>query len=299
MIISASRRTDIPAFYSEWFMNRVREGYCTVPNPFNRKQISAVPLSPSEVDVIVFWTRNPKPLMSSLKDLDRMGYRYYFHFTLLGYPRLIDKFVPSLEISLANLIHLSDHIGPNRVIWRYDPIVLTPITDIPFHLKNFERISAAVEGYTHRCVISLMTGYRKTKKRLGQLGPAGAPITVQPSKSLLTELLPRINECAKAYGISISSCAEEADIASLGVSPGKCIDDAYLKKTFGLQVASTKDLGQRKACLCVASKDIGMYDSCLYGCQYCYATSSFQRAKQNYAKHDPASPSLLGRYEII
>lgn len=280
-------------------MNRVREGYCTVPNPFNRNQISSVSLSADEVDVIVFWTRNPKPLMPSLQELDPLGYRYYFHFTLLGYPRLIDNGVPSLEISIENLIHLSDHVGPDRVIWRYDPIALTPITDIPFHLNNFERISAAVEGYTHRCIISLMKSYRKTKKRLDQLGAAGAPIIAQPPTSVLSRLLRSINECARAYGISITSCAEETDLSNLGITPGKCIDDAYLKETFGLQAASKKDPGQRKACLCVTSKDIGMYDSCLLGCQYCYATSSFKRARENYAKHDPTSPSLLGRYIAI
>jgi hypothetical protein len=299
MIISASRRTDIPAFYSVWLMNRVGEGYCTVPNPFNRKQISTVSLSPEDVDVIVFWTRNPRPLMSSLRDLDQMGYRYYFHFTLVGYPRLIDNAVPSLETSINNLIQLSDRIGPDRVIWRYDPIVLSTITDKPFHLNNFERIAAAIEGHTHHCVISVMTSYRKIKKRLDQLGSAGALVADQPASSELSELLSGMNECASAHGMAMSSCADQLGIASSGISPGKCIDAAYLRETFGFNVLSAKDPGQRKACLCEASKDIGIYDSCLYGCQYCYATSSFQRAKENYANHDPTSPSLLGRYEII
>jgi hypothetical protein len=132
MIISASRRTDIPAFYTPWFMNRIREGFCTVPNPFNRQQISRICLLPADVDVIVFWTRNPRPLITHLDELDQRGYRYYFQFTLLDYPRLIDVKMPGLAASVETFCRLSERVGPERIVWRYDPMVLSNQTGVDF-----------------------------------------------------------------------------------------------------------------------------------------------------------------------
>ncbi len=300
LIISASRRSDIPAFYSEWLLNRVREGYCSVPNPFNRKQVATVSLSPDDVDVFVFWTRNPRPMMSRLEELDRLGFHYYFQFTLVGYPRLLDQNTPSLDTSAANFVTLSKRIGAARLIWRYDPIVLTPFTDIQYHLENFEKIASTIEGFTQRCVVSLVDGYRKTKNRLNRIARAGAPITSAASMSSdqLKLLFAGINELANSHGMKISSCAEHVDLSPFGIYPGQCIDDDYIHELFDTPVASKKDPGQRGNCRCVVSKDIGMYDSCLYGCQYCYATSSFKRARANFESHDPLSPSLLGRYEV-
>lgn len=300
MIISASRRTDIPAFYSKWFMNKVRDGRCTVPNPFNRNQVASISLAPGEVDVIVFWTRNPGPLMSDLEELDQRGYRYFFQYTVLGYPRLLDRYSPRIRESIATFIELSDRIGFERVIWRYDPIVLTSLTDVSFHLENFERLAEAFRGYTRGCVVSIVDIYRKSRKRMRQIvkgvGPVVSPNSLNADQ--LESLMAGINSCAEKNGLIVNSCAERLDLKPYGICPGKCIDDVYLNELFNIHVSSRKDLGQRKACACVVSKDIGMYDSCLFGCQYCYATSSLDKARENFISHDPTSPSLLGRYEV-
>ncbi len=237
--------------------------------------------------------------MSNFEALDQRGFRYFFQFTVLGYPRLLDRYSPWIGESIATFIELSDRVGLDRVIWRYDPIVLTSLTDISFHLENFERIAEAFRGYTRRCVISMVDIYRKSRKRLRLLDECGSPVI--SAKSLpadqLESLMTGIYSRGMKNGMIVSSCADRLDLEPFGIYPGKCIDDEYLNEIFNIRVPSRKDPGQRKTCACVVSKDIGMYDSCLFGCQYCYATSSFERAKKNFRSHDPNSPSLLGRYE--
>lgn len=176
MIISASRRTDISAFYAEWMVRRLREGYCTVPNPFDRKQVSRISLRPEDVETIVFWTRNPRPLMPYLDELDSRGYRYYLQFTILGYPRQIDPKTPAATTSVEAFRELAGRLGPGRVIWRYDPIVLTSITPPAFHEENFRRSAESLRGYTCRVVVSIVDMYRKIEKRMKTLDgtPAAA-----------------------------------------------------------------------------------------------------------------------------
>ncbi len=296
MIISASRRTDIPAFYAEWFINRIREGYCTVPNPYNREQVAHVSLLPEDVDVIVFWTRNPKPLFPYIAELDQLGYRYYFQYTLLGYPREIDTKGPSRQVAIKTLQELSDLIGPQRVIWRYDPIVFSNLTGGQFHVENYTYIADAVRGHTQRSVISVMDMYNKFRKRVDQLNQQGVGFVDHdgmPSPRY-DALMNTIAQIARANDMEIFSCSEERDLTPYGISPGKCIDDDYIQATFGIEVGHKKDPGQRAACGCVVSKDIGMYDTCVFGCQYCYATGNFERSKENLESHKPESPSILG-----
>jgi len=295
MIISASRRTDIPAFYSGWFMNRIRVGYCAVPNPFNPSQVSQVSLTPEDVDVIVFWTRDPRPILPYLDELDQRGHRYYFLFTVMDNPPLLDPKTPPLETSLKSFCRLADRLGPDRVIWRYDPIVFSTITDAPFHMDTFAKIARALQDRTHRCIISLVDVYRKVRKRLDELISQGIEFVSSESElhSRLSELMPSIVDVAGDYGMEIFSCAEETDIQSFGIPPGKCIDDEIIRNCFGREVSRRKDPSQRKRCRCVVSKDIGMYDTCLFGCRYCYAVTSSQRAEANFRRHDPDSPSLL------
>jgi hypothetical protein len=293
MIISASRRTDIPAFYTKWFMNRIRAGFCTVPNPFNPNQISNISLEPENVDLFVFWTRNPKPLIPHLKELNALGYSYYFLFTLMDNPRILDPKSPPPEVSLATFRKLSNHIGPEKVIWRYDPIVFSNFTGIEFHKKTFDHIAGSLRGYTFRCLISFVDIYRKMESRLKKIGDKDFVLQKCDDYNL-SILLSYLAEIAGNNGIEIRSCASKIDLAGFGISAGKCIDDNYITKTFGKNLELTKDPYQRKNCNCVSSKDIGMYDSCLYECLYCYATTSFDRAKINFKKHDPDSPSLFG-----
>jgi hypothetical protein len=294
MIISASRRTDIPAFYATWFMHRVRAGFCIVPNPFNANQVSRVSLRPEDVDAIVFWTRNPRPLLPALDELDARGYCYYFQFTLLDNPRQLDPRTPPVAAAVATFRRLADRIGPGRVIWRYDPIVLSSLTDAHFHRERYAWIAAQLRGYTARSVISVVDVYRKAARRLQALTTQGVTFPDRPPETLpgFADLVRGLAAAAQENSMEIVSCAEEIDLTGYGVRPGKCIDDELLARVFGLQLALRKDPGQRAACGCVASRDIGMYDSCLFGCQYCYATSSFARAAANYAAHDPEAPSL-------
>jgi len=299
MIISASRRTDIPTFYARWFINRIRAGYCTVPNPFNRKQINRVSLLPEDVDLLVFWTRNPKPLFSYLDELDQRGYRYYFQFTLLGYPRQIEPQSPTRQVAIRSFQDLADRTGSDRVIWRYDPVVFSQLTGVHYHIDNYAQIAAALKNHTHYSVISLMDMYAKFRKRIDKLNENGVGIIeVDGIPSPCFDDLMRAFVCAaRENKLQIQSCAENLDLAIYGIKSGKCIDDRYIADTFGFEVDHRKDPGQRKACGCVISKDIGMYDSCLFGCPYCYATGNFDLGREHHALHDPESPSLVGWYD--
>jgi hypothetical protein len=180
------------------------------------------------------------------------------------------------------------------VIWRYDPIVLSSVTDASFHQERYAWIAEQLRGYTTRSVISIVDGYRKAARRLRALAAQGVTFPDQAPETLpeFADLLRSLVATAAQHGMEIVSCAEEIDLTGYGVRPGKCIDDDLLARVFGLQLDLRKDPGQRDACGCVVSRDIGMYDSCPFGCQYCYATSSFARAAANHAAHNPEAPSL-------
>jgi hypothetical protein len=295
MIISASRRTDIPAFYAEWFMNRIREGFCLVPNPFNPRQISNVSLLPKDVDALVFWSKNPEPLAGHLGELDSLGFAYYFLFTLNDYPVSIEPDLPDLARRLAVFKQLSKQLGPERVIWRYDPIVISSVTTHDYHRRRFECLSGELSGHTRHVIVSLVDYYRKTDRRLSKLESTGVSFDrdaqIRPETH---ELLHDMSRTAASRGITIRSCAEPSpSMLDTGIAPGRCIDDVLIKRLGG-RVPSRKDPGQRDACQCVVSKDIGMTDTCLHGCRYCYATRDNTLAQKRHSKHDPRSPFLWG-----
>ena len=296
MIVSASRRTDIPAFYAEWMVRRFREGYCTVANPYNRNQTVRISLKPEDVDAVVFWTRNPRPLIPYLDELDFRGYRYYFQFTILGYPRELDPKAPPAATAVEAFRDLAERLGSSRVIWRYDPIVFTGLTPPTFHEENFQALAEPLRGQTRRVVVSIVDMYRKIEKRMKEM--EGTPAEVRPCQAeKFGPLMCRLAEVAGKNGMEIVSCAEEVDLRPFGILPGKCMDDRVIAEAFGIEVPGTKDPAQRNACGCVVSRDVGMYESCLFGCRYCYATKSFEQAKANFESHDPESPSLLGWHE--
>ena len=275
-------------------MNRIAAGYCTVANPRNPVQVSRVSLQPDDVDAIVFWTRFPRPLLPHLTELDRRGYRYYVQFTLVDYPRAIEPRVPAVQNALATFLALAEHVGPDRVIWRYDPIVLSPRTRTDWHLETYERLAHALRGATHQSVISLMDEYRKTRHRTQALARDGLPISggfVERDPEL-AHMLRGMAQAASACGMEIVSCAEPEDLRPFGIEPGRCVDDRLIRRVFGIDVDARKDPSQRAACGCVVSKDIGAYNTCLFGCQYCYATSNFTTARGNYHRHDPGAPAL-------
>jgi len=294
MIISASRRTDVPAFYSDWFIKRLGAGHCHVPNPFNPSQVTIVSLKPEDVEVIVFWTRNASPLFHHLEDLPLKGYRSIFLYTLMNNPRAIDPRCPSPKEALATFKALSDRIGPERVIWRYDPVVFSNATNPDFHKKAYETIAKELRGYTGRSIMSVVSLYKKAEKRLAALEEEGIEL-MECGGEAFDGLMRFMASVARDNGMVLSSCAQDRDLTAHGILPGKCIDDGFMGEVFGVEVNHTKDPFQRKACGCVVSKDIGMYDTCLYGCAYCYATNSFEKAKENYRRHDPEAPSLIPR----
>lgn len=282
-IISVSRRTDIPAFYSEWFINRIRAGYCTVPNPFNAKQISYVSLRPQDVQAIVFWTRNPKPLIKHLIEMDQKEYRYYFQYTIIGYPSSIDPKSPPIDTAIKTFQELSGLIGKEKVIWRYDPILFSNETPLEWHIKQISYLIERLKSHTKRLVISFIDPYRKTKIKMDK--GTGSSFRLAPDAfevSAYDQLIRWIGKEANNAGLEVQTCAESADLERSGISHGKCIDGDLISKIWGIAVSKRKDPFQRKQCGCVVSKDIGANNTCLFGCKYCYATSSIKTAENNF-----------------
>jgi len=231
--------------------------------------------------------------MPFLNELDDRGYRYYFLYTLMNNPRALEPKSPSHKRSLNTFQSLSSRIGMEKVIWRYDPIVFTRITDPDFHKETYHHIAEQLKGYTNRSIISMVDIYRKVRKRLKLLEEQGISV-MEPQEENLSELMKSISASAAMNGMEIQSCAEDPAFASYGIQPGKCIDDKLIRRVFALEVTHLKDTSQRSYCGCVASRDIGMYDTCLFGCVYCYATTRFDRARERHFKGDLHSPSLTG-----
>lgn len=287
MIISASRRTDIPAFYSEWFFNRIKAGYVFVRNPMNVHQVSQIDLSPDVVDGIVFWTKNPIPMLSKLDNLK--DYTYYFQFTITPYSRDVEKNIPDKDTKIIPAFQkLSDLIGPDRVIWRYDPIFFDAKNGIRNHIAHFEKMAKLLSPYTRKCTISFLDFYPNMEKRINY----GGLSTVQ-----LRLFAKELAEIAHSYGLVIDTCAEKIDLNEYGIGHAKCIDGKLFEKLIGVPLESKKDDNQRKECGCMKSIDIGAYNTCDHNCLYCYATHNYKIACENYRKHDPDSPFLIGNVE--
>jgi hypothetical protein len=292
MIISASRRTDIPAFYSRWFFNRLKAKYVDVANPFNPNQVRRVNLKPEDVDAIVFWTRNSRPILKYLSEIDRLGYGYYFLYTITGYPKELEENLPSLEAAIRTFKELSNRIGPKRVIWRYDPIILSSITDREYHRHNFERIASGLSGHTKRVIISFVDIYKKVRRKIRKLSDEKGIEWYDIESQNAAKLAADLKEIAGSHGFEIQSCAEDIDLSSSGIIPGKCIDNELINVLFDLNLPYKKDPHQRKRCLCTRSVDIGAYDTCGYRCVYCYANSSFEKAAVSLRNLDANSSSL-------
>ena len=287
MILSVSRRTDIPAFYSGWFFNRIKAGFVYVRNPMNPHQISSVRLSPEVVDCIVFWTKNPENMLSRLDDL--AGYAYYFQFTLTPYGQDLELLPGRQKEHLISVFRrLSEKIGRERVIWRYDPIIFTPEYTAPVHLHRFEQMAKALEGCTDKCVISCVDMYAKIRKNVERLG------IYAPSRNELLSFARELAGIAGEHHMAMATCAEATDLKSCGISHNCCIDKALIERLTGCTLSVTKDKNQRPQCGCAPSIDIGTYNTCLNGCRYCYANFSQESVLKNHRQYDPDAPLLCG-----
>ncbi len=288
MIISASRRTDLPAYFMDWFLNRLEEGFVLVRNPMNPRQVSRIDLSNGKTDAIVFWSKNPSPLLMRIDELSQIPFEV--QYTLNPYGTSLE---PNLgadeEGRIRTFLELSRRTSPQRMLWRYDPILLNPRFPIEFHVREFERLAARLSGAVSICVISFVDSYRTTRRNRAELELA----------PLGTEEMRRIGqafgELGRRYGIIVQTCAEKVDLTEFGIGHGSCIDGNRLERLTGKGLSGLKkDAGQRKDCGCVESADIGAYNTCGHGCVYCYANYNPAMIRRNAELHDPKSPLLFG-----
>lgn len=286
MILSASRRTDLPNYWGDWFLRRIHEGYAYVRNPMNARQISRVSLAPEVVDCIVFWTKNPAGLLPRLDELE--GYQYYFQFTITGYGVDVEPGIPDKkEVVIPAFQELSRRLGPKRVVWRYDPILFSRRYPAEYHLRAFGDIAARLEGCGERAVISFVDFYARFRRSAAELG------VQERTAAELLAFAERLSEIAARRGFTVESCAEEIDLERAGIRHGSCIGKELIEEILGCGLKAGRDKNQRPACGCLESVDIGAYDTCRSGCRYCYATS--RRARADAAQCSPDSPLLWGQ----
>lgn len=287
MILSVSRRTDIPAFYSEWFMNRIKEGYVLTRNPFNPNQINKIMLSPDFIDCIVFWTKDPLPMLNQLKVLDDMGYHYYFQFTLTPYDKEIERNLRDKKELIRTFQTLSELIGKERVFWRYDPIILNDTITEQYHIQQFTRLCGELKEAAASCTISFVDLYAKLARAVK------GNIIREINKDEMQRLAKEFSEISGMNGIELKACCEEMDFTSLGIKPSACIDKEVIERIWGHPTKNKKDYNQRSGCGCVKSVDIGAYNTCKNGCIYCYANHSEASISRNCNKYFPGSDILI------
>lgn len=288
MILSVSRRTDIPAFYTTWFMERLREGFVMVRNPMNYHQISKVLLSPELVDCIVFWTKNAAPLLPHIDEITAK-YPCYFQYTLNAYERDVEANTPPLIHKVETFINLSKKLGSNKVIWRYDPIAISEKYSVAWHIARFAELAEKLAGYTNTCVFSFMDIYPKIKKNVEELRSC----TTEEMETLAVAFA----EIAHKHGMELRTCAEMIDLERYGIKHNCCIDAKLIESLIGYELNVKKDANQRMECGCVESVDIGQYNTCRHGCRYCYANFNHQSVITFSKQHDPKSPLLIGQLD--
>ena len=290
MILSVSRRTDIPAFFPAWFMGRVREGFVLTRNPMNHAQVCRISLSPETIDGIVFWTKNPAPLLPYLDEIGAK-FPFYFQFTLNAYGRDAEPNVPPAAERLETLRTLSGKIGRERVVWRYDPVLLSPSYDTAWHIARFAELAREIAPYAGRCVFSFLDFYPKIAKRLRAID---GRVCDEAEMRVMAEAFAAT---AKTHALPISACAEPLDFSAYGVERGRCVDPERIGRLTGRTISAAKDKNQRPTCGCAASVDVGAYNTCRHGCRYCYANFSPESTAARVALHDEASPLLVGHLE--
>ena len=284
MILSVSRRCDIPAFFGKWFLNRLKEGFVCVRNPYNRHSVSKILLGSQTVDCIVFWTKNAAPFLQYLPQIDDLGYRYYFQFTVTPYGKEIEKNVGDKEKIIQTFHTLSDKIGKECAVWRYDPILLASGISVDWHIEQFRKMCEKMQNATERVVISFLDEYQKLDKTKFR----------SPNEEEMLEIGTAFAEITKEYGLHIQTCAEKISI--LGIEKSACIDKTLIERICRT-ISVKKDQSQRSECLCAESIDIGEYDTCTHFCEYCYANNHEKTIEKKMTLHDENSPLLIGNIE--
>ncbi len=285
MIINSGNRTDIPAFFGDWFYNRIKEGYVLVRNPYFPEQITRYTLDPGVVDILAFCTKNPRPMLDRLGEL--APYRNFWFVTITPYGKDLEPHVPSWESVADSFRELSRRYGPGAVQWRYDPIVITEKYTREFHRESFERMAAALEGLTRVCVISFIDLYEKTKRNF-----PGVREVSREDRLYLAEGMART---AEKYDMVLRTCMEHDDLSGLPVDRKGCMTKDVLEEALSVRLEPGRITPKRNGCPCLLGIDIGEYNTCLHGCLYCYANFNRDLVVRNYRKHDPLSPLLTGR----
>lgn len=286
VVISASRRTDIPNYYASWFLQRLREGFVLVRNVRDYHQVRRVDLAPDALACIVFWTKNFKPMMEYVPYLER--YSFYIHYAITAYGDDVEPRVPPIGESIDCLRRIADRIGPERIIWRYDPIFMNRTYPLGHHVELFSHMASRLKGYTKRCVFSFLDHYGHIRDRMGTLEVE--PLEDTTAHSIAAHIVTQCN----TNGMATQTCAENFDFDYLGISHGACIDSQLIERISGLALGGKRDKNQRPDCRCAPSVDIGTYNTCLNLCRYCYANHNEKLVHANYAKARSTSEFLVG-----
>ncbi len=289
-VISVSRRTDIPAFYSEWFINRIRAGYVRWMNPFSRA-VYQVSLQPEDVSAIVFWSKGYAPLLPYLDELDAGGYRMLFHFTITGLPRVFEPRVPEVDESIRCARILSDRYGSEAVLWRYDPIILSNVTGQKYHIDRFAELCSGLAGAVRRCYFSFVMFYGKVLRNTESLKSETGIVCYDMALDDRMALASILADIAADHGIEMHSCCGDYLLGEK-IKKAHCVDADLLQRLFPDRIGDLSANPTRKECGCAESKDIGAYGTCPHGCVYCYANTNPQAAMRSHWRHDPQSDVL-------
>lgn len=284
LILQTGLRTDIPAFYTPWFLGRLEEGYVLTRNPYNPRQVTSYRLDPAVVDCIGFCTKNPAPMLPHLDKLAAFGQHWFV--TITPYGSDIEPHVPPKTQVMADFRRLSDILGPQRVTWRYDPILLTGTYTVERHLADFSAMCTALEGATDACVISFIDLYDKVKRNFPEIRAVSREERLQLGQEMA--------DIAARCGIRLKSCCEGEELAAFGVDCSGCMTLSVYEKALGCRLNAPRRSKSSRGCLCHLSADIGAYNTCGHGCRYCYANTDEKRVWATMSQHDPASPLLVG-----
>ena len=289
-VISVSRRTDIPAFYSEWFMNRIRDGYVRWVNPFSGI-VHWISLRPEDVTAFVFWSKNYVPLLPHLDELDARGYRMLFHFTINGLPKVFEPRVPYAVDMVECARTLSYRYGADAVLWRYDPVLISTITDRQYHINRFRELCMALEGAVNRCYFSFVVFHNKVQRNASALRRETSIALHDLPTADRIEIANALADIAFEHGVEMLSCCGDYLLGGK-IKKAHCTDAALLFRLYPDRIRRLVEVPTRDGCGCCECTDIGAYDTCPHGCVYCYANSRVQTALLSYERHDPRSDML-------